>query len=404
MKVLQINCVYGKGSTGKITRDIHLALLQNGIDSYVCYGRGGVAEDRNTVCFSSDRISRMRRLISMVDGMPYHFTKWTNIKLEKEIEKIQPDIVHLQCINGFVVDIYRLLNYLKKNNITTIVTLHAEFMYTGGCGYALECNQWIEGCKKCKRLKSGVGVIGLDQVKRNYKLMSQAFNNFSNLTVVGVSDWISRRAHQSRVMRNCRIVTIHNGIDTQNVFHHRIDKEIYDKYNISADKKIVLSVVPNLESDLKGGMLMMEIAHRMESYQFQFIVVGAREKVKNKPENMVIVPYTESQIELAELYSVADVFVIGSKMDNYPTVCIEANSCGTPVVGFDVGGVSETIFPGMGKVVPYGDIFALESMIKEWADRKMTIPKNTLIDVQWRNSKERMIEEYISLYKNVLKK
>lgn len=402
MKVLQINCVYGKGSTGKITRDIHLTLLKNGIDSYVCYGRGELVEDKNIVCISSDLASRTRRIISMIDGMPYRFTKWTNLKVEKEIQKIQPDIVHIQCINGFVVDIYRLLDYLKKNNIPTIITLHAEFMYTGGCGYALDCNQWIDGCKKCVRLKAGVGVIGIDRVNKNYNLMNQAIENFGNLTIVGVSDWISRRALQSRVMRGCNVITIHNGIDTQNIFHYRVAKKIYTKYQIISNKKIILSVVPNLESDLKGGKLIMDIAYRMESYQF--VVVGAREKVKNKPDNMVIIPYTESQIELAEIYSAADVFVIGSKMDNYPTVCIEANSCGTPVVGYDVGGVSETIFPGMGEVVPYGDILALEEKIKKWVDKKKVISRSILKDIEWRNSKERMAKDYISLYREVLKK
>jgi len=404
MKVLQINCVYGKGSTGKITKDIHLNLLEKEIDSYVCYGRGELTKDKNVICISSDLASRMRRTISMINGMPYRFTKWTNAKLEREIQRIQPDIVHLQCINGFIVDIYRLLNYLKENNISTIITLHAEFMYTGGCGYALDCNQWIEGCKKCERLKAGVGVVGLNRVNKNYELMTQAFRNFDNLTVVGVSDWISRRACQSRVMRGCNVMTIHNGIDTQKIFHKRNTQKIYNKYQLSSNKKIVLSVVPSLESDLKGGKLMMEMARRMESAQYQFVVVGARGKVEDKPENMVIVPYTESQTELAIIYSAADVFVIGSKMDNYPTVCVEANSCGTPVVGFDVGGVSETIFSGMGEVVPYGDISALEDKIKEWADRKKEISENTLSKVQWRNSKERMTKDYISLYQSVLGK
>ena len=40
MKVLQVNCVYGKGSTGKITQDIHKELCARGMESIVCYGRG----------------------------------------------------------------------------------------------------------------------------------------------------------------------------------------------------------------------------------------------------------------------------------------------------------------------------------------------------------------------------
>lgn len=402
MRILQINSVYGQGSTGKITKDIHIALQNEGIESYVCYGRGKDTEDRNVIRTTTDRASRIRKLISIVDGMPYRFTVFTNRTMEKEIQRLKPDIVHLQCINGYFVDVYRLLRYLKKNHYTTILTLHAEFMHTGGCGYALECNQWIEGCKKCERLKSGLGVVGLDCVKRNYALMEEAFSQFDNLTVVGVSNWISARARQSRIMHDCRVITIHNGIETKAVFHPRETEKVFDKYRLSRDRRIVLSVVPNLKSDLKGGKLMMELANTMDGAEYQFVVVGARGKVKDNPENMIVISYTESQSELAEIYSAADVFVLGSKMDNYPTVCIEANSCGTPVVGFDVGGVSETIYPGMGEVVPYGDMAALKEKIHIWCERKPQITKQLKMKVVKRNAKERMTEDYISLYRQVL--
>ena len=402
MKILQINCVYGSGSTGKITRDIHMNLVERHIDSYVCYGRGKETEDTNVIKVSSDFSSRMRKIFASIDGMPYYFTKWTNKKLEKIIYKLQPDIVHLQCINGYFVDIYRLLKFLKINNFKTILTLHAEFMYTGGCGYALNCDQWKSGCIKCSRLKSGLDVLGLDNVKKNYKMMEDSFRKFSQLIIVGVSEWISERARNSNIMRSHNVITIHNGIDTTNIFYPRRTEKIVKKYGIPVDKKIVLSVVPNLTSDLKGGSLMMKLANNTKE-DWYFVIVGAKEVEKNISRNMLVVPYTESQDELAEIYSLADVFVLGSKMDNYPTVCLEANSCGTPVVGFDVGGVKETIFPNMGEVVPYGDDELLEKTIAKWINKKKYFSDEILKEVRKKNSKERMTEEYLSLYKEIAK-
>ena len=398
MRVLQINCVYGQGSTGKITKDIHLALQEAGIESYVCYGRGKDTKDRNVIRTTTDGASRIRKLIAMVDGMPYRSSQLTNRKLEKVIQRLKPDIVHLQCINGFFVDIYLLLKFLKENNYATVITLHAEFMYTGGCGYALNCKQWVDGCRKCGRLRSGLGVVGFDRVKQNYEAMHQAFKQFDNLVVVGVSAWISGRARQSRIMRDCRVITIHNGIETKSVFYPRDTEKVFKKYNLSRDRRIVLSVVPDIESDLKGGKMMMELADTMDRDEFQLVVVGARGLIQDKPENLIVVPYTDSEIELAEIYSVANVFVLGSKMDNYPTVCIEANSCGTPVVGFDVGGVAETIYPGMGEVVPYGDIDSLKKKIDKWSKLKSQIPEDVRNAALKRNSKERMTEDYIKLY------
>jgi glycosyltransferase involved in cell wall biosynthesis len=94
--------------------------------------------------------------------------------------------------------------------------------------------------------------------------------------------------------------------------------------------------------------------------------------------------------------------IMASKMDNYPTVCLEANCCGTPVVGFDVGGVAETIFPGMGEVVPYGNTEQLLERCLHWAEKKKDIPSQTISAVLKENSKERMTAEYISLYCKIL--
>ena len=47
--------------------------------------------------------------------------------------------------------------------------------------------------------------------------------------------------------------------------------------------------------------------------------------------------------QLVAIYSSADVFFNPTKEDNYPTVNLEAEACGTPVVTFPTGGCVETI-------------------------------------------------------------
>ena len=51
MKVLHVNCVYKKGSTGKIVNDIHVELKKQNIESVVCYGRGDEIKDSNVYKF-----------------------------------------------------------------------------------------------------------------------------------------------------------------------------------------------------------------------------------------------------------------------------------------------------------------------------------------------------------------
>ena len=128
MKILQINCVYDYGSTGKITRDIHKSLQKNGFDSVVLYGRRQKVQEAGVYKTCTEFEAKAWNVLSRLTGQPYAVTPFGTLTLLHRLEREKPDVVHLQCINGYFVDIYRLLNYLKKNHIPTVLTLHAEFM------------------------------------------------------------------------------------------------------------------------------------------------------------------------------------------------------------------------------------------------------------------------------------
>lgn len=85
------------------------------------------------------------------------------------------------------------------------------------------------------------------------------------------------------------------------------------------------------------------------------------EHTQNLPSNVILLPKTSDQSLLVQYYSLADVFVICSKRENFPTTCIEAQCCGTPVVGFDTGGTKETSLLSEDDFVPYGDLEGLKN-------------------------------------------
>ena len=91
-----------------------------------------------------------------------------------------------------------------------------------------------------------------------------------------------------------------------------------------------------------------------------------------------------------------------SRSDNYPTVCLEANCCGTPVVGFDVGGVKETIGEGMGEAVPAFDEEALLGAALKWSARKADISPETVKTRRRYCDRQRMAEDYLALYREML--
>ena len=66
---------------------------------------------------------------------------------------------------------------------------------------------------------------------------------------------------------------------------------------------------------------------------------------------------------VAELMRGADLLVLPSLAENLPTVVLEAQACGLPVVATDVGGTREALDPAAGRLVAPGDEEALADAI-----------------------------------------
>lgn len=109
MKILQINNVYGVGSTGKLTKAIHHGLMSDGYSSVVIYGRGASEEDKNLYRVCGNLYGKFNSFISRLCGIPYGGCFISTIKIISIIKKEKPDVVHIQCINGNFVNIYRLI-------------------------------------------------------------------------------------------------------------------------------------------------------------------------------------------------------------------------------------------------------------------------------------------------------
>lgn len=398
MKVMQINCVYNTGSTGKIVYDLHNELKANGIESVVCYGRGKKVKEENVYKTCWKLYSKLNNLWSRITGIMYGGCLISTYKLFRIIKKEKPDIVHLHCLNGYFVNIYRLITFLKNNNYKTVLTLHAEFMYTANCGHALECDKWKTGCGKCPRLRSETKSWFIDGTAKSWKKMKRAFQGFDKniIKIIAVSDWIKNRAEESGIFKNLEVQTIYNGIDIScfcDIDKFSAKEKLIKKYHIPKGKKIVLHITPDFNTPVKGGKYFLELMEKLDQ-DYIGIVVG-----KNSPSTHNIVPiaYISDKTELAEIYAAADVFVITSICDNYPTVCLEANCCGTPVVGFDVGGVKETISFNMGETVKFADVEKLKDAIICWSNKN--IDKFYITSCLKKNDKKRMYAEYYGIYK-----
>ena len=97
---------------------------------------------------------------------------------------------------------------------------------------------------------------------------------------------------------------------------------------------------------------------------YRIVLVGLNDaQMQNLPKNIIGIKRTNSPQELAEIYTAADVFVNPTYEDNYPTVNLEAQACGTPVITYDTGGARETVSRENARVVKTGALQEIEVVI-----------------------------------------
>ena len=404
MKIMQINSVYKKGSTGKIVYDIHQGLLNHKIDSIVCYGRGEKIKEKNVYKICGEAYSYFNHFKANFTGVPYEGFFFSTKKLIDIIEQEKPDIVHLQCINGYFIDIYKLIKWLKNNEVKTVLTLHAEFMYTGGCGHALECTKWLEsrGCHHCDKVKTEFHSKLFDRTNYMWKKMINAFEGFdkNKIIITSVSPWLMERAKQSYALRNFKHVVVTNGLDT-NIFHSYSNKEILplkQKYNLF-NEKIIFHVTPSFNDNpnhIKGGYYVLELAKKMKNKNVKFIIAGPYDKQINAPDNVIFLGSISNQIELAKYYSMADLTLLTSKKETFSMVTAESLSCGTPVVGFKAGAPEMIALQGYSEFVEYGDLNALLREIIRMLDKG-----NSEFNTNF-YSKDNMVNKYLEIYYDLL--
>lgn len=398
MKVMQVNVVYPVGSTGKIVNDIHKQLLEDGHESIVCYGRGIEISESNIYKIAPEFIMKMQSLQAKMTGFAYGGASYSTNRLIKIIANEKADIIHLHCINGFMVNIYRLLEYLKEKKIPTVLTLHAEFMYTAGCGYSLDCEKWKSGCGNCPQRDGGrPASVFFDKSAQEWMLMKKAIEPFDNLFITVVSPWIYKRAMSSPFFKNKKIHIILNGIDTENVFRPHVLKRDFEMDN----KKIVLHVTASFKNPIKGGEYVIRLAEQLP--EIIFIIIGFDGDKKRKlPANIYTVSKIENQQNLAKYYSLADLTILTSKKETFSMVCAESLACGTPVVGFKAGAPELIALKEFSEFVDFGNIDFLKTAILRWINKK-NMQENIYEKAKSLYSRRIMYEKYVNLYKQCIK-
>ena len=398
MRLLQINCVFAAGSTGKIVYAIHEYAKKLDDESFVIFGRGPKSTDPHVFRNTPWIVRKAQSFRSRITGFPYGGCIWGTARALQIIRKVNPDIVHIHCMNAYMVNIYRILEYLKKNHIPTVLTNHAEFMYTGGCTHTVDCDKWLTGCHTCDKISKEHPIsYFFDRTEKEWILLKHAYEGFEKLTVCCVSDWVRERACQSPFYAAHPVITVLNGLNTD-VFHYTDPSRLRKELGLEG-KKIVVHVTPDFYSVIKGGQHVIEMANRFPDVEF--VIVGSDAKDESIPANCHFIGKITDQALLAQYYSMGDVCLLTSVRETFSMVCAESLCCGTAVVGFKSGGPELISLPGYSAFVEQGKDEQLENALREMLNTAYS-KEATSEEAIKAYGQDTMCKNYYKVYKDML--
>lgn len=341
MKVVQINAVYAKSSTGRTTREMHEYFLSHGIESYVA------APDLASLNANCYRIGnkfdrKLHALLYRLTGKQAYFSKYYTKGLLDWLSNIKPDVVILRNLHGNYVNFPSLVNYLAENDIATILVLHDSWFMTGGCTYyiASGCMRWKESCGICPVLKTDITSWIFDRTSCVLQERKKLFSRIKLLSVVGVSQWVADDAKQSILSNAFRIQCIYNWVDLK-TFCPKNKEALKEKYGFDKSQFIVLGVSASW-SEAKGIKVFHCLADILSPEQ-KIVLVGNGDSLETKHPNITYLPATNNLVQLADMYAMADVYVNPTIQETFGKTTAEALSCGTPVVAYDGTATPELI-------------------------------------------------------------
>lgn len=402
IKIVQVNAIFGASSTGTIMENIQHRSLKCGFDAYVAYSIAGVSSDKiiNGYQIGNNIDEKIHAILSRVCGKQAYYSFFPTLKFIRFLGKLKPDIVHLHNLHNNYINLNILLKYLAKHDIATVITMHDCWYFTGGCFHYTNagCYKWQYGCGHCPKRMSDTPVYLCDASKQILNDRNKYLTAIPRLYIVGCSQWVANEARKS-VLRNCNIRHIYNGFDLD-VFKPT-PSDIAKKLGLEG-KRILLGPASKWLSEVNKNTLDYFIKYMPKDSVL--ILFGAKEhNNKYLAYNVLLYGYTRSREKMAQLYSMADVFVNCSREDTLSSLNLEAQACGTPVVTYEATGNKETVCNGYGHAVETGNAKALFAATEQvLAQGKESYSTPCINWVKSNFDKQTNYEKYIRLYREIV--
>ena len=361
-KLLFFTAAYNCGAPGRIVEEIGLLAKNRGWEVYAVHGvRHCNPSQLNTLSAVSENQERFHALRSfLLDGHGLGAKRYTCLVVER-IKELNPDIIHIHNLHGYYINYQELFKYLKEANKPVVWTFHDFWPITGHCAHFdyNGCDKWKTLCHDCAYHHDYPFSL-VDKSKKNYLLKKQAFTGLKNVELVPVSKWVAALLSES-FLKDYPIRVIYNGIDTK-MFRPR-NSDV--KARLCLEGKFVLLGVASPWSPMKGLYDYYDLRRNLTD-DFAIVMVGlSKKQIEALPHGIIGIERTQSQDELAEYYSMADVTLNLSYQETFGMTTIEGMACGTPGIVYNKTASPELVSPETGYAVEAKNIKAIVKAVLE---------------------------------------
>ncbi len=339
MKVLHL-CTSIKGGAGIACERLHQSLLKEGIDSHLLTADKDRARYPNSHR-AVDLISQKRRVMLELQEVLAKVktkVKERNSKIESSLFTFmntpypfisnsqlfkEADIIHLHWVANFL----NYTSFFKRNKKPTLWTLHDMNPFTAGNHYSLTEDE----------IDANRNLISKQTQKKKSLLQYQ------NLEIIASSQWMKEASERSKILGDKPHHLIHFGLEP-NIFKPRNKEQSREILDIPLGKKVILFAVNNIYDTRKGFNLLLEAIEKLNDPEILLCIMGnTYGKVLPKNANIHELGFVSDERMLSLIFSAADVFVTPAIEEAFGLTTIESLACGTPVIGFDTGIISEVI-------------------------------------------------------------
>lgn len=349
--VLQLSTFHWEGGAGVAAARLHQALLHAGTESQLLVSELS-HPGQNTVAWA-DNTWKSRKAWGRFVRERLHFLpeeRDKSVRFAFSPAAVGADIsehplvraasiIHLHWINfGFLS--LASLEKLFALGKPIVWTLHDMWTFTGGCHYNRGCERYLSHCCYCPYLrKPGQYDIAFAQFEQKRQLYAHAA-----LTLVSPSQWLGDQVQKAALTSGMSSLTIPNCIDTH-LFKPENGSDARHALGLPLDKKLVLFAGANTQDPRKGFRYFEEAMQNPALNDMEVVILGKGqpEHFRNIPVKVHFLGKIASPQQMVHAYNAADLLVAPSLEDNLPNTIMEAMACGTPVVGFDTGGIPEMI-------------------------------------------------------------